>query len=69
VQQSTKRLDSLPFESDTMYTEVFKDVILISKDFSFIIQNLDRNTFGTYTFALISSCGSAYATSNIILEG
>jgi len=48
-----------------MYTEVFKDGILISEDFSFII----HIAFGTYTFVLINSCGSAYAIFNIILEG
>jgi len=52
-----------------MYTEAFKDDILISDYFSFIIQNLDHNAFGTYAFVLISYCSLAYATSNIILEG
>jgi len=59
----------LKFGSDIIYAEVYKDGILISEDFSFTIQNLDRDAFGTYTFVLLSSCSSAYATSNIIFEG
>jgi len=53
-----------------MYRGVFKDGILISEDFLLPILNLDCDAFGTYTFVLLTSCGSAYvATSNIILEG
>jgi len=52
-----------------LYAEVYKDGILISEEFSSIILNLDRDVFGTYTFVVLSSCGSAYATTNVLFEG